>query len=157
MTKVKEILPEQIWNKKKREELRKFIAAESAKQSPEQKLRVELLAIKYKLEDYIEENDSKHNLTLVDFIKMYLKVFNVSQKRLATLFEMKDSNLHKYLVGERKLNADLAMKIGAFTHTDPEYWFRLELKNDLSQLRTKAVIKEYAKYDYVNLSMVAEP
>lgn len=147
-----EVLVEDIWNERKKAGLKEFILSESAKQSEERRLRNELLAIQYRMQDYIESENPTNMLRLMDFVKMYLHTLNVTQKKLAELFEMKDSNLHKYLVGERKLNADLVLKLSSFSHVDPEYWFRVEVKNELIEInKEKAKAKDYQKYDYRNL------
>ncbi|WP_220466235.1 hypothetical protein [Dyadobacter psychrotolerans] len=101
----------EIWIDDKRTSLKEFITGHSENQSHEQKLRTELLAIQYRIEDYIESKSISDRLRVLDFVKLYLKTFNVTQKKLANLFEMKDSYLHKYLVGERKLNASIVLKL----------------------------------------------
>lgn len=156
MKKNKEIKAVDIWNEEKTKGLKDFILSHSQKQTAERKLRNELLAIQYKLEDYIESDKIDQKLRVLDFIKMYLKVLNINQKSLARLFEMQESNLHKYLAGQRKLNTDMAFKLSAFSHTEPEYWLRVEIKNELLEVeREKKKIKEYEKYDYRHL-LVAE-
>jgi antitoxin HigA-1 len=149
----KEIKFEDIWNDKKKEGLKEFIATHSAKQSKEQLLTNRLLSIQYKLEDYIQnENDDEEVLKILDFVKMYLKALNLTKKRLATYFEMRDSNLQKYLSGERKLNAEVVLKLSAFSHTKPEHWYRVQVKNELIELnKEKQNVAEYQKYDYRNL------
>ncbi|WP_031526564.1 helix-turn-helix transcriptional regulator [Dyadobacter crusticola] len=148
----KEVLPEEVWNDTKRVGLKDFVVSQSKKQSAERKLRNELLAIQYRIEDYIENENYEDKLRLLDFVKMYLNTLNVSQKKLAELFEMKDSNLHKYLTGERKLNANLVLKLSTFSHTKPEYWLRVEVKNELIEIyKEKEKSSEYQKYDYRNL------
>lgn len=148
----KEIQIDEIWNEDKRASLNDFIALHSQKQSKERKLRNELLAIQYQIEDYIETEGTSERLRVLDFVKLYLKTFNVTQKKLADLFEMKDSNLHKYLIGERKLNTDLVLKLSSFSHLSPEYWLRVEIKNELIEItKEKERSKDYKKYDYHNL------
>lgn len=149
----KEIQVEEIWNDKKKEGLKEFIASHSANQSKQQMLTNNLLSIQYKLEDYIQnESDDEEVLKILDFVKMYLKAFNLTKKRLAAYFEMRDSNLQKYLSGERKLNAKVALKLSAFSHTKPEHWYRVQVKNELIELRKeKQNVAEYQKYDYRNL------
>lgn len=148
----KEIQPSEIWNEKKSAALKDFISIHSQKQSKEQKLRTELLAIQYKIEDYIETENIAEGLRVLDFVKLYLKTFNVSQKKLATLFEMKDSNLHKYLTGERKLNASVVLKLSAFSNLKPEYWLRVAVKNELVEIvKEKEKGNNYEKYSYSNL------
>jgi len=145
----REINTTEIWNEEKRKSLREFIEAQSVQQDSDRQLKNELLSIKYQIEDYIESDDTIEPRRIIDFVKMYLKVFNVTQKRLADLFEMKDSNLHKYLVGERKLNTDLILKLSSFSNLNPEHWLKIEVKNELMEInREKRQNKNYNKYDY---------
>ncbi len=153
----KEIEITEIWNEEKSNSLKDFIINQSQKQSKERKLRNELLAIQFQIEDYIETETTSERLRVLDFVKLYLKTFNVTQKRLAHLFEMKDSNLHKYLIGERKLNANIVLKLSSFSHLSPEYWLRIEVKNELLEInKEKERYADYSKYDYRNLFLVAE-
>jgi hypothetical protein len=56
----KEIQIEDIWNEKKRDIVRKAVVSHAATQSKEDVLTSQLLAIQYKLEDYIQnENDTE--------------------------------------------------------------------------------------------------
>ena len=146
-----EISEKEIWNSNKMNKINEFILNESAKQSSERKLRNELLSIKYQMQDYIEKDNVDSVLRILDFVKLYLKLLKISQKNLANLFEMKDSNLYKYLIGERKLNPDIVMKLSSFSHTQPELWYYIQTKNELSELRKeKSQFQKYKKYDYQN-------
>lgn len=109
--------------------------------------------MQFKLEDYInDESIHEEALLPLDFVKMYLKELHLTQKKLASYFEMEDSNLHKYLTGKRKLNAELAMKLSSFSHTKPELWFAIQIKNELVNLRREIKnISDFKKYDYQNL------
>ncbi|MFB3386590.1 transcriptional regulator [Flavobacterium sp. LAR06] len=148
----KEIQISDIWNDKKKADLKEIIKSHSSKQSKEQILKNQLLSIQYKLEDYIQSENDTEVLKVLDFVKMYLKTLNITKKELASYFEMKDSNLHKYLIGERKLNAKLALKLSTFSHTKPEQWYRVQVKNEMIELnREKANVEAYKKYDYRNL------
>ncbi len=144
-----ELDPSQIWEEAKLNKLNKFIQSESSKQSTERKLKNELLAVQYQIEDYIEKDKTENNMKVLDFVKQYLTILNISQKDLAEIFEMKPTNLYKYLVGDRKLNNDLVLKLSSFSHTPPEIWYYIQTKNDLTALRNeKGKIKQYEKYDY---------
>ena len=145
----KELEDSQIWEDKKMSSVRNFILSESQKQSPERKLRNALLSIRFQIEDYIDEDKIENEMRIYDFVKLYLKSLNITQRDLANLFEMKDSNLYKYLIGERKLNQDLVLKLSAFSHTPPEIWYYVQVKNELNDLKTeKSILKKYQKYDY---------
>jgi plasmid maintenance system antidote protein VapI len=147
-----EILPKDIWNDDKLNKINEFVRKHSDNQSKERKIRNKLLSIQYKLEDYIERDDIKENeiLDILDFVKLYLKVFDITKKDLAKYFGMRDSNLHKYLTGKRKLNPEVVLKISSFSRTKPEYWYRVQVKNELVKLK-KENLKEYDKYDYEKL------
>ncbi len=147
-----EILPQNIWDNKKLNEINEFIKSDADNQSKERKIRNKLLSIQYKLEDYIENDDIKEDevLGILDFIKMYLEALDITKKDLAKYFGMQDSNLHKYLTGQRKLNSEVVLKISSFSHTKPEYWYRIQVKNELVKLK-KEHTKDYDKYDYKNL------
>jgi len=150
MKATKEIKIENVFNDSKRSLVKDFINKKSAGQSKERLLRNELLSIQYKIEDYIsDETANEENLKLLDFVKMYLRTFDITKKDFARYLDMQDSNLHKYLIGERKLNAKVALKISYFTHTKPEYWYGIQIKNEITELRKEEKNnKEYEKYDY---------
>ncbi|MBA4153591.1 helix-turn-helix domain-containing protein [Flavobacterium sp.] len=148
--KSKEITIENIWNDKKKSGLKEFISTNSTMQSKERMLTNKLLSIQYKLEDYIQNDNDEQVLRILDFVKMYLKELRITKKELADYFEMKDSNLHKYFSGERKLNAKVVLKLSTFSHTKPEQWYRVQIKNELKELK-KENIENYKKYDYRNL------
>ncbi len=153
----KEIKVNDISNDQKQNTLKKFILSQSVKQSPERKLKNEFLSIRFQMEDYIGNDNSDQPIMIQEYVKMYLKSLHITQRMLAELFEMESSNLHKYLVGDRKLNSSIILKLSSFTHTSPELWLRLQVKNDLIEInREKEKNKEYRKYDYENL-LVAEP
>lgn len=147
-----DILPKDIWNDEKINNINEFIKNHSDNQSKERKIRNKLLSIQYKLEDYIEKDNIKENevLDILDFVKMYLKALDITKRDLAKYFGMRDSNLHKYLTGKRKLNPEVVLKISSFSRTKPEYWYRVQVKNEIVKLK-KENTKDYDKYDYEKL------
>jgi plasmid maintenance system antidote protein VapI len=147
----KELKASEIWSDKKMSTLKEYILAKSKKQSPERKLKNELLSIKFQIEDYLEQDKIDREMRILDFVKLYLKLLNITQKDLASAFGMKDTNLYKYLTGERKLNSDIVLKLSHFTNTEPELWFHIQVKNELRELRKKVSLKSYEKYDYKHL------
>lgn len=93
------------------------------------------------MEDYIRnENDPEEIFKILDFVKMYLKVLNITKKSLAEYFEMEDSNLHKYLSGERKLNAELAVKLSFFFIRNQNNGIEFKSKMNLLNLKKKEKI-----------------
>ena len=86
VTGVNEITEKEIWNKDELDKVREYILKESKKQSPEQKLRNELLSIQFKMEDYIQNNEIENEMNLSDFFKLYLKVLHLKQNQIGSFF-----------------------------------------------------------------------
>ncbi len=148
----REIFPDQIWDKNKMEKIDAFIKEHKENQSDQKRIKSALLSVRYQIEDYINSDilSSENHIQILDFVKMYLQVFGITKKELANYFKMKDSNLHKYLTGKRKLNPELVLKLSAFTDTNPEYWYRIQVKNELKSLKNEDR-EEYKKYEYKSL------
>jgi addiction module HigA family antidote len=146
---ITEISVQDIWNEDKSNKLKDFILQESKKQSQERRIRNEILSIKYKIEEYIENEEIEKEMKILDFVKLYLKTFDITQEKLARAFGMQSPNLHKYLKGDRRLNPDMAFKLSSFSRTKPELWYFVQTKNELLSLKKeKENIKKYEKYDY---------
>ena len=147
-----EINENEVFNKDNLNKIREYINEKSKEQSAAEKIELEILAIKFKMEDYINESSSKKEMQIFDFVKLYLKTLNIRQKKLATVFEMQDSNLYKYLKGERKLNVDIVFKLSSFSNTQPELWYYIQTRNELNAvLKEKGKLYSYKKYSYKNL------
>ena len=86
-----EINENEVFNKDNLNKIREYINEKSKEQSAAEKIELEILAIKFKMEDYINESSSKKEMQIFDFVKLYLKTLNIRQKKLATVFEMQDS------------------------------------------------------------------
>lgn len=142
---------EKKWNADKLSRIEALIKQESKKQSEERVLRNNMLAVQYEIEDYLESENIKVDKTLEigHFVKLYLDEMNLSKKRFADILELQPSNLHKYLTGSRKLNADLALKFSYFFNTSPEMWIMIQTKNEIIHLKRENSSKSYyKKYDY---------
>ncbi|MGV8830319.1 MAG: helix-turn-helix transcriptional regulator, partial [Breznakibacter sp.] len=77
-----------------------------------------------------------------------LEVLNLPFRKFAICLDTTDSNLKKYVMGERKFNKDLALKFSHFFHTPADLWLKLQLKNELFDLKKKKETKLKEKNDY---------
>jgi addiction module HigA family antidote len=146
-----------VWSDAKLTGVKSFIKKESAKRSPEQKRKNEFLAIRYQMEDYVQKNKPDKIRTIDTFVKSYLAVLNVSFKQFAVFVGTTDGNLKKYVSGERKFNPDLAMKFGHVFNTSPDIWLRVQIKNELWELRHgKQPANHYKKYNVEKLLKLAK-
>ena len=106
----------------------------SRERTQEQNLNIELLALKYKIEDYLnnEEEDVK---IAGEFIKQYLKTLRIRQNKFAEYIGIKPSNLSKLLKGERPINYELALILGRIFKVNPMVWIEIQAKNELLRLK----------------------
>ncbi len=111
-----------------------------------QRRNVELLALQYKIEDYI--NSGNDDIKLAgEFLKQYLKILKISQIKFSKYIGLKPSNLNKILKGERPINYNLALIFGEIFQINPMYWIEIQAKNELSRL------KKEKKNEYINYSL----
>lgn len=145
------------WSGKEMAEIKEFAKANHAKRTTETKLKNQMLAIKYQMEEYInDENIAKKNtVSLEAFIDMYLEALNMTFKKFAQSLDSTDANLKKYLSGDRKFSTDLAFKFASFFHTTPDLWMGVYTKNELLNLRKEKQTNKYKKYDYQKVLAVA--
>lgn len=89
---------------------------------------------------------------LKEGLRFYKDILGIPTKELARLWDIRASNLYKYLNGERTLQPALAIKIGATFGLDPELLLRIVLHHQLRALTLphqvayskQALIKRYA-------------
>ena len=121
----------------------------SRERSVEQKRNVELLALKYKIEEYLESDENEIKLAGT-FLKQYLKTLQIKQTKFANYIGLKPSNLSKLLSGERPINYDLALILGKIFNVNPMLWIEIQAKNELSRLE-KAKDNKYYNYSLTDL------
>jgi plasmid maintenance system antidote protein VapI len=139
------------WSAEKVAAVKAAVKEHAAKRSEEQKLSNEMVAIELKMIHYVnqESQNTRKPIKIADFLSQYLSVMKLSFKRFAEGLDTKDSNLKKYVDGERSFNGDLAMKFGSFFHTSPDLWLKVHAKNELLQLQeNKKDSQRYKRYDY---------
>ncbi|QHI35852.1 putative HTH-type transcriptional regulator YddM [Kordia antarctica] len=110
-----------------------ILLSKSKERSLEQKKRVELMALDFEMEDYLNSRD-KHSKLVGDFLKVYLNTFEIKQNQFAYYIGMKPSNLSKLIKGERSLNHELALVFGTIFKNDPMLWLDIQDKNKLHEL-----------------------
>lgn len=55
-SKRKEIQPEDIWNKESHDKIKEHILNHAKKQTPDDRLKTELAAIQFQMEDYLKQD-----------------------------------------------------------------------------------------------------
>lgn len=129
--------------------LKSLIKTISANQSQENIVENEFLAIRFQMESYLNE-PVQEIIQAGEFIERLLKVVNIKKKTFATYIGYEETNLSALLKGRRKINPDLAIKLGKIFRMNPAIWLHIESKNDLMKaLKGKEDI--YQHYNLIDL------
>ncbi len=130
------------------DKLQALLLNKSRERTQEQRLNIELLALKYKIEDYLQDEDADIKKA-GEFIRQYLKVLQIRQNSFASYIGIKPSNLSKLLKGERPINYELALILGKIFKLNPMLWIEIQAKSELLHLKkTKSqVLYHYSLKD----------
>ena len=136
-------------NSKEFKYLQKKIIEESKKQSKKQILENHLLSLRFQMESYLR-GDSKDIKEVGSFLKEYVQILGIKKKKFAEYIGYKESNLSALYNGNRKINIDLALKLGKIFKVDPTLWIHIQSKNELRKMKEENE-KEYRKYSIDDL------
>ncbi len=121
----------------------------SRRRTESQKMGIDLLTIKYEMEDYLI-SDTPEVKPVGEFLKTILKTLKIQQKQFAEYLDLKPSNLSKLINGERTINYDLALIFGRLFNHNPMLWIEIQAKNELNRL-LHAERKKYSVYSLTDL------
>ena len=121
----------------------------SKSRSEEQQREIELLSIKFQMQDYLESKETEFKLP-GEFLKTYLKTLGIPHKKFAHYIEMNPSNLSKIINGDRPINYELAMILGNIFSIDPILWIEIQAKNELKKIR-KIKTRRFNNYSLEDL------
>ena len=97
------------------------------------------------MENYVLINAPSEIIEVGEFLKKHLKAIKVKNKEFATYIELEESNLSSIIRGRRKINIDVAIKLGQVFERDPNLWSLIQSKNELLAVDKKRKL-EYQKY-----------
>lgn len=117
--------------------------------SEAQQREIELLSIKFQMQDYLESEETELKLP-GDFLKEYLKTLDIPQNKFAHYIEINPSNLNKLIKGERPINYELAIILGKIFNNDPMLWIEIQAKNELKKIR-KTKTRRFNNYSLKDL------
>ena len=130
--------------------LQKAVQEQSKKQDSRSRIRYKFISLKLQVESYISEDNPEEVLSAGSFLKEYLNVIGVKNKDFAKFIEVEESNLSSIIRGRRKINTELAFKLGQIFNIDPNLWLLIQSKNELLKIAKERKI-EYRKYQLEKL------
>lgn len=125
--------------------LREAIKEHAKQQTPLEQIRYELLSLKFQMETYVSDEEPLELIDVGAFLKRHLKALGIKNKVFAKYIEIEASNLSSITKGRRKINTDLAFKLGQVFNLDPNVWLLIQSKNELLGLDKEKRL-DYQKY-----------
>jgi len=135
------------------DEFQVILLDKSKNRSISQKRNIELLTLKYQMEDYLKSID-KEVIPAGEFLKLFLKSLKIQQNKFANYIGIKPSNLSKLIRGERPINYNLALIFGKIFNHNPMLWIEIQAKNELRKL---FVSPKNNYHDYSLNDLISEP
>lgn len=118
--------------------LRDMIKHSFQSQDEEAKIEHSLLSVRFQMESYLNAPITLDEIKVPGlFVEKLLKAVKVNKKQLAEYVDYEYTNLISLLKGRRKINTDLAIKLGQIFKIDPVIWLHIENKNELVKEMSK--------------------
>lgn len=118
-------------------ELRKMIVQESQLRDPIERIKDRLLGVRFQLEDVVQGKDISPSFAIGEVLKSCVKILGIKHKQFAAYIDMDESNLSAIYKGRRKINLDLAMKLGRILNIPSHLWLSAQNKQELAELAQK--------------------
>lgn len=135
------------------EEFKQFaatVAEHSKNRTPEQKRETTIFTIYLKIWNYMQQEKPEKIISAGEFLAMFLKELNIKNKSFAKYIGYEESNLSALCKGRRKINIDLALKLGKIFDMKPSTWLNIQSKNDLLKAEQENTNK-YKDYKLADL------
>ena len=116
------------------QKLKMAIRERAASLKPEEKRQIELRAVRYRMQEYLQEPDPVAIPTGY-FIKECLQATGVQLKSFASYINSNPGNVSKIIKGSRKINPETAIILGNTFGTEPEIWLQIQDKNEIIELK----------------------
>lgn len=115
--------------------LKAKIQEQAAKMTPQQRTELHLLGIKYRMEDYLRnENLFKPN-DMPTLLAECIEGLEIKKKDFAAYIGIEDSNLSAMLKGRRRVSPEFALKLEQIFGISATLWLSVQNKNELEALR----------------------
>lgn len=114
--------------------LKRLIEKSYQSQGESEKIENGLLSVRFQMESYLNTKIEVEDVKPAGwFIERLLEVVAVTKKQLSEYVGYEYTNLISVMKGRRKINSELAIKLGQIFKVDPAIWLHIESKNELIQ------------------------
>lgn len=130
--------------------LQEAIKNHSSQISKEEKRSLRIKGVIYRMKSFLNEFRPSEIVSTGAFLKELVEVIGVPHKDFASYIGYKNSNLSALYSGTRRINHDLALKLGNIFNMDPTIWLNLQNKVELLEINEQDE-EEYKKYQLNDL------
>lgn len=127
------------------QQLREAIVEHADQLSEEQKLKVRLQALKYRMDSYLSGHETESGLSAGEFLRAFVEAVGVKHATFARYLGLQPANLSAIYRGQRRISQELALKLGALFDMKPSLWLYLQSKSELLAIQ-EAEPEAYAGY-----------
>jgi hypothetical protein len=155
------MIPKQITPKQKAEAnttLQQVLDKRRANLSPEYKLKAALLQLRFKIEDYLNDNKYDKRKTFGYFLKLYIDGLQIKRNEFAAAINIKPTELSLYINNHRIPPQYILIRLELHSHglIPATNWYKLLEKVNLHELSTnKSLRTEERKYIKQEAQLVA--
>lgn len=112
------------------EDFKRFIKSKAESRTKEEKVFVEQVSLRIKIESYLMEESPKL-ISMGSFIKMFLKNTGIKQASLSKYIGVKPPNFTKLLTGERRINLEVALMLQNILGVEASSILAVQTKNEI--------------------------
>ncbi|MEM6630029.1 MAG: hypothetical protein AAF694_10180 [Bacteroidota bacterium] len=130
--------------------LREAIKKRASQISNDQKRKVFIQGVIYRMESFLYENMNESTVLVGKCLKELVEIIQIPHKDFAKFIGLQHSILNKIYEGKYRINQDLALKFGQIFSMNPSLWLQVQSKAELELFRAEA-IEKYEDYSLENL------
>ncbi len=115
-------------------ELRKVIKEKVQDLDEKEKLKYGIISVRLQMESYVSDETMEEIIPLGQFLRKLLQLTKISNKGFAEFIGIQETNLSSIINGRRKINSELAYKLGCTFELNPNLWLAIQSKNELIEV-----------------------
>ena len=144
------VFPMELSEEQKMQASKDFAKARrnSLKQMPDEvKLSLNILQLKFQIEDYLRNQEFNPNMRFGPVLKRYLQILKKKRVDFASEINVHETLLSQLINNRRKPNESIAIRLELHSNKciPADYWFRLVEKERIHELRTNRKLRKEEK------------
>ena len=111
-----------------------------------ERIKYNLIAIQFQMKKYVSLENPIIIKEAGEFLKLHLKTIGIKNKEFAKFIDLEESNLSAIMKGKRKINIDVAMRLGELFNMNPNLWLLIQSQNEILKMNQDKKVVYGKKY-----------